>query len=130
VPRRQSYTERLKRVGHLSADLVVCDTSSQVTAVVLIQGARPDERSGRRQARLLRVLEAAGVRTMVWQDGVVPAPAAIRQWMKADEVHAPPALDEPSGPMPLEPREPPPSTWFDEFDAGAPAPSPQPGHKP
>ena len=34
VPTRNSYAEWLRRAGHLSADLVVCDRHSQVVAVV------------------------------------------------------------------------------------------------
>ena len=34
VPTRNSYAEWLRRVGHLSADFVICDRRSQVIAIV------------------------------------------------------------------------------------------------
>src|SRR5687767_6569828 len=37
VPTRNSYAEWLRRVGHLSADLLVCDRHSQVVAVVEVR---------------------------------------------------------------------------------------------
>ena len=38
VPKRNSYADWLRRVGYQSADFVICDTTSQVVAVVLDRG--------------------------------------------------------------------------------------------
>lgn len=79
VPRRHSYTEWLKRVGHLSVDLMVCDSSSQVVAVVLLRKPNDSAKRLRRTERIVRVLEAARVRVLVLNAGALPAPDALRE---------------------------------------------------
>ena len=61
VPRRHSYAEWLTRVGHLCADLVICDRSTLVIGVVLLTSVRSSERAERRRSRMTRVLKAGGV---------------------------------------------------------------------
>lgn len=81
VPTRNSYVEWMRRVGSLSADLVVCDAHTQVVAVVEIRQpmGREKERSQRRHQRMDRVLEAAGVPVHVWLEGALPGPAVARE---------------------------------------------------
>ena len=79
VPRRHSYTEWLKRVGHLSVDLMVCDSSSQVVAVVLLRKPNDSAKRLRRTERIVRVLDAARVRVLVMTAGALPSPEAIRE---------------------------------------------------
>lgn len=79
VPRRHSYTEWLKRVGHLSVDLMVCDSASQVVAVVLLRKPNDSAKRLRRTERIVRVLEAARVRVLVLNAGALPAPDALRE---------------------------------------------------
>jgi hypothetical protein len=79
VPVKHSHQEWQKRVGRLSADLVVCDKSSRVIAVVEIRGGEESPRSRQRHARLARVLEAAGIPVHVWSDAALPAPAEARK---------------------------------------------------
>src|SRR5690606_28717295 len=81
VPTRNSYVEWMRRVGSLSADLLVCDANAQVVAVVEIRqpAGREKERTQRRQARMDRVLEAAGIPVHVWLDGALPGPAVARE---------------------------------------------------
>ncbi len=142
VPTRYSYAEWLKRVGSLSADLVVCDRSSAVLAVVEVRAGRESERSRQRHERMARVLEAAHIRMLVWHTGDLPAPAAVRKMLVPGEAeewaetrsHAmskefraalsalPVADVEDSGPGGL--HEPPPSTWFDDFEQQPTASSP------
>ncbi|MEW6707791.1 MAG: DUF2726 domain-containing protein [Pseudomonadota bacterium] len=134
VPTRYSYAEWLKRVGSLSADLVVCDRSSAVVAVVEVRSARESERSRQRHERMARVLEAAHIRMLVWHGGDLPSPAAVRGMLLPEEAEewaetrsaamsrqfnpalsALPVADvDDSGPGGL--HEPPPSTWFDDFE--------------
>lgn len=80
VPTRNSYSEWLRRVGSLCADIVVCDAASQVVAVIeLRQPARQEKpRTLRRHARMDRVLEAAGIAVHVWLEGALPGPAVAR----------------------------------------------------
>jgi len=128
VPTRNSYAEWLRRVGQVNADFVVCDAHSQVIAVVEVVGEdeAPDSRPQRRRARMLRVLEAANVPVHVWRAGALPSAAATREAIlpaaEVPELADPPAHGaavDTSAQPPL--REPPPSTWFDDFDS-APAP--------
>jgi hypothetical protein len=126
VPTRNSYAEWLRRVGQINADFVVCDAQSQVVAVVEIQAE--DEAAGsraqRRRERMMRVLDAAQVPVFVWRAGALPSAGAIREAI-LPPVQAP-RLDDDPAPEAREDsaaagREPPPSTWFDDFDS-APAP--------
>jgi hypothetical protein len=159
VPTRHSYSEWLRRVGQLCADLVVCDHNSQVVAVVEVQ-AEPEltnHRSRRRQLRVARVLEAAQIPLYVWIDTALPSAEAARDSilprLLADEdrsdlparaglgQHAQAGLGQPVSTPATDPApdtvildapewvphqvnelpEPPPSSWFDDFDS-APAP--------
>lgn len=81
VPTRNSYSEWMRRVGSLCADLVVCDGTSQVVAVVEIRQpfGRDKERSQKRHARMDRVLEAAKISVHVWLDNALPGPAVARE---------------------------------------------------
>jgi hypothetical protein len=145
VPRRYSYADWLTRVGHLSADFLICDRASLVIAAVSLQTAQDSERAERRRARMSRVLKAAGVKVFVWREHAIPAPAAARdqivqrtgvpgasmlestapQKTRRATAHGnvkipvPEVLTEaPAGEARLEP---PPSTWFDDLDS---APTP------
>lgn len=140
VPERYSYTEWLKRVGSLSADLVVCDRSSEVIAVVEVQSPRESQRGQLRHERMARVLKAARIKLLTWTEGDLPTPSSVRDMLVpgaaeesagersggvlagrrfgATPLSAVPVGEvDDSGPGGLnELREPPPSTWFDEFD--------------
>jgi len=157
VPTRNSYAEWLRRVGHLCADLVVCDRNSMVIAVVEVHPATPitDERVLRRQQRLARVLKGAAIPMHVWTETALPTAAVAREAIAptppgADPAPALPAqlarslpgrrsltganrlgddAAEPVSDETMELHEAPPSTWFDDLDTG-PAPLPraaQPG---
>jgi hypothetical protein len=145
VPTRHSYAEWLSRVGSLSADLLVCDRSSQVLAVVEVHSPRDSLRSRQRHDRMIRVLKAAGIRVLVWREGELPSPASVRELLAPGDAAAQPNRAETSRPMPgplsaipvadvedtlpgelAELREPPPSTWFDDFESQPTASSPPP----
>jgi len=145
VPTRHSYAEWLRRLGNQCADLVVCDMSSEVIAVINVQApaGQTSERGRKRQNRMARVLKAANIPLHVWTDNALPSVDTARETImpKADESRAatptfapirgtatrPAPLDEPDRDAAddAEVREPPPSTWFDEFNSG-PAPLPPP----
>ncbi|WP_374675959.1 DUF2726 domain-containing protein [Ideonella sp.] len=148
VPTRYSYGDWLARVGQLSVDLLVCDRSTAVLAAVEIRPAETSTRSLARHKRMARVLEAAGVRVVVWQEGAMPsATQAIRDELLPPELARLPVAapaPRPPAPAPLAPAspltripvghvqapgeasvplpDPPPTTWFSEIDA-PPAPS-------
>ena len=140
VPTRHSYAEWLQRVGQLAPDLLVCDSSSQVVCAVDIQppGALQSERASKRQDRVRRVLKAAEIPLHVWVEGALPTPEAAREQLfpkpKLPELTStqPPVARPEVAPAAkkilspedpafepdeiIEMREPPPSTWFDNFD--------------
>ena len=142
VPRRHSYAEWLTRVGHLCADLVICDRSTLVIGVVLLTSVRGSERAERRRTRMTRVLKSAGIKVFLWREESLPSVAFARDQITQrigdiEEVGARrPELAEPKvagrpapgsipvpevHTIPLEEgplREPPPSTWFDDLDSG------------
>jgi hypothetical protein len=130
VPTRYSYTEWLRRLGTQCADLVVCDMASDVIAVVNVQppAGSESERARKRLNRMGRVLKAAGIPMHVWTDNALPSVEAAREMIMPGAAAPAPAADARSGgARPAAPeervelREPPPSTWFDEFNTG-PAP--------
>jgi len=147
VPTRNSYVEWLRRLGNQCADLVVCDKATQVIAVVDVQAPteRSSERARKRLNRMARVLKAAQIPLHVWTEGALPGVEAARATLlpKPPEtvvaaVPAETAASPPTNPTtptkPLSPfedfdrdsapdeiieaLEPPPSTWFDEFNSG------------
>lgn len=155
VPTRNSYAEWLRRVGQLSADLLVCDRHAQVIAVVEVQAnAAPlSPRAQKRRDRLSRVLKAADIPVHVWLGTLLPSVEAAREAIGVsasihdDADQAVPfaasirslpgrltttrpqfqsdAQETPTEEV-IEMREPPPSTWFDDFDSAAVPLSPEP----
>ena len=140
VPTRNSYSEWLRRVGLMSADILVCDSASQVVAVVDVRAAAHKEspRARQRHARMDRVIAAASIPMHVWYEDEIPTPAIARDIIlsrpRADgDSEAPvtqaaahrmaPRLDDPVDADGLldaeERRDPPPSTWFDNLDSSA-----------
>lgn len=124
VPSRHSYAEWLRRLGYQCADLVVCDMAAQVIAVVNVRrgGVEPSERAVKRRKRMGRVLGKAGIALHDWTDDALPTPERARELLlpgAAEAADSPPTL--PAEDLVSAPREPPPSTLFDEFNTG-PAP--------
>ena len=78
VPTRNSYTEWIQRVGLISADLLLCDSGSRVLAVFDIRPVNETPRAVRRHERMVRVLKAAGVPVITWQEGALPSLADVR----------------------------------------------------
>lgn len=156
VPKRNSYADWLRRVGHQCVDFAVCDVNAQVVAVVELQPApgRASERSRRRQERMARTLKAAKIALHVWPEQLLPTLDAVRQAIApppparspapaavVTEQRAPP-LAPPKALNPfdddlrdttqdefIELLEPPPSTWFDDMDS-KPMPLAKPKPKP
>lgn len=143
VPTRHSYSEWLRRVGQLCVDLVVCDNTSQVVAVVELRAPDEEEseRTLKRHARMDRVLQAAGVPLHVWRENQIPSAAAAREALTeghpvdldqhegAASISTRPAgavngAGHPGADFPIingtreQQQEPPSSTWFDDLDSG------------
>ncbi len=148
VPTRNSYSEWLRRVGLMSVDMVICDSSSQVIGVVDVRSGegKENERARQRHARMDRVLQAAGIPVHIWLDNAIPsataardallgmpkevvAPTTARAVMRAPAHPVPPEAYNPVEPEALleaeeqqtarEYRDPPPSTWFDNLESDA-----------
>lgn len=149
VPRRHSYAEWLARVGHLSADFLICDRASLVIGAVALQSAQESDGAARRRARMARVMKAAGIKVFVWSEQAIPTPAAARDLITQrtgvpdhESSAADPTTSRPERPsraasdkLPipevigdlvedLPRREPPPTTWFDDLDTLPPAQDP------
>lgn len=143
VPKRNSYSDWLRRLGYQSVDFVVCDMTSQVVGVIEIQGAdsRNSERARKRLSRIGRSLKAASIPLHVWTENVLPSVDAAREALLPRQAtpaaDAAPVQSPLSGPASMalgntsdlfldtdqianrdDPIEAPPSTWFDEFDSG------------
>ena len=141
VPTRQSYSEWLRRLGSQCADLVVCNMASEVIAVVSVEAAAspPGERARKRQQRMARVLKAAHIPLHLWADNAIPTPDRARELLLprpavslSPAAAAPPADAESAAPARAfaptaaptddddtnDAIEPPPSTWFDDFNSG------------
>jgi Protein of unknown function (DUF2726) len=148
VPRRHSYGEWLTRVGHLSADFLICDRSTLIIGAVALQSTQESERAARRRARMSRVLKAAGIKFFVWREQSIPTPEAARDQIiqRTGEIDPtkppitvgalktlrPTSSHTGNGKIPVPEvlseevddgprREPPSSTWFDDLESG-PAP--------
>ena len=143
VPKRNSYSDWLRRLGYQSVDFVVCDMTSQVIGVIEIQGAdnRNSERARKRLSRIGRSLKAASIPLHVWTENVLPSVDAAREAVlprpTATATDEGPVQSPLSGPASMalgksndlfmdtdreagrdDLIEAPPSTWFDEFDSG------------
>lgn len=81
VPTRhsQSYSDWLTRIGRLSVDLLVCDSSSRVVAAVDIRTGGESARSQHRHQRMAEVLQRAGIAVHTWNADSLPSPAEIRR---------------------------------------------------
>ena len=81
VPKRQSYTDWLRRIGYQCVDFVVCDMSSQVVAAIDLQSSNSqiNERARKRHTRMARTLKAARIPLLVWFENSLPGTEAARE---------------------------------------------------
>lgn len=144
VPTRHSYREWMRRVGRLNADLLVCDSTFQVIAVVNVRPAqgRDSERGVERHTRMDRVLRKAGVRVLNWREDALPdaqlVPELVFGRAGAAQAASPPLPAPAPQARPTEAQadadaeahdapvaEPLPSTFFDDLES-RPVPLPRP----
>lgn len=146
VPTRNSYGEWLRRIGSHCADLVVADSLSRVVAVIeLRRPVHTSERARRRHDRLSRILQAADIELLIWDENALPTVGEVVALFtpRPDAVPSAPSMASPpvlqdvpplaarrvaSASVPFsvgreapatdaaDAREAPPSTWFDELD--------------
>ncbi len=138
VPERYSYSDWMRRVGHVSVDFLVCDLTANVLAAVELRDVAPEEseKARKRHIRMDRVLAAAGIKVHVWRDAALPSATKARELIlgttagaasgrEAGLLRNPAAL--PVGEVsdsfgkddPVDPRA---STWFDDLPPTNPSP--------
>jgi hypothetical protein len=139
VPERYSYSDWMRRVGHVSVDFLVCDLSANVIAAVELRDTDNDEsdKARRRHVRMDRVLAAAGIKVHVWRDANLPQITTARELIlgaaagqpgnsgrhAAGKAGAVPLYDEvPDTGGRDDPVDPRASTWFDELQPTQPTP--------
>jgi hypothetical protein len=125
VPTRHSYAEWMRRVGHITIDLMICDSASNVLAVVEVRQADrvETERARKRHLRLERVLRAAGIPLHVWNESMMPDLSTVRRTFAPASVDT--ATDQGPDTSPLglpaaDRKDPPRSSWFDDLHATQP----------
>jgi Protein of unknown function (DUF2726) len=84
VPTQNSYAAWMNRVGKLSVDLLITDSSSKPVAAVEIRGAEETPRSTKRHNRTTEVLKAAGIPVHIWQESALPAPELARKMLRGE----------------------------------------------
>lgn len=142
VPTRLSYSEWMRRIGHVCVDLMVCDLSSGVIAVIDVRdpGRSETDRARKRRSRVERVMQAAGIPVHIWADAMLPDPAAVRKALVKENPEIPPwnpappltetfahaelnsnnPITIPMGDEFEDPMAPPMSSWFDELHSTRP----------
>lgn len=67
----------LRGLSMLSADILVCDKTSRPVLAIDILGPKVGGRARERHERMRLLLEGVGIRVIVWQEGRLPAAAAL-----------------------------------------------------
>ena len=68
----------LQQVSGMSADLLVCDSGSRVLLAISVRSPAASEASRRRHDRMSRLLKAAGIKVLSWNEEALPDVASIR----------------------------------------------------
>lgn len=68
----------LRGLAMLSADILVCDTSSRPLLAIDILPPRQGARSRERHERMLQLLEGVGIRVVVWHEGRLPSAHSVQ----------------------------------------------------
>ncbi len=78
VPVDHSYPLWMQRVGSLNADLLLCDGTARVHAVIDVRASNEAVHSKRRHERMARVLREAGIQVYTWHEGALPDVQQVR----------------------------------------------------
>jgi hypothetical protein len=92
VPDKNSYAEWMRRAGRLTVDMLVCDASSKVIAVIDVRQPEHTERAQERETIIAAVVEAAGIPLHVWRIDALPGLAQVRALLEHDSNGSPDTL--------------------------------------
>ena len=81
VPKRRA--EWVQQVSGVSVDLLLCDSRSRVLVAVAVRAAKVSDKSRRRNELLTRLLKAAGVKMLSWNEAALPDLAIVRQQLSS-----------------------------------------------
>lgn len=130
----------VQQASGLSADLLLCDAGSRVLLAVCVRSPQSSDKSRRRNDNMLRLLKAAGIKVLSWNESAMPDAATVRNQLFAvlRGGNGSRAGETASRPMPLIPvaeilaegdsghpdgsMEPVPSALFDELEPDLPLP--------
>ena len=83
VQDKRTEDDWLRGLSMLSADILVCDTSSRPLLAIEVLAPKPGTRAQERHERIRQLLEGVGIRVLVWQDGRLPAAQDARAQLQA-----------------------------------------------
>lgn len=78
VQDKRTEDDWLRGLSMLSADILVCDSSSRPVIAVEILPPNPGPRAQERHERMRQLLEGVGVRVLIWQEARLPAAEQAR----------------------------------------------------
>ena len=98
VQDKRTEDDWLRGLSMLSADILVCDSSSRPVIAVEILPPNPGPRAQERHERMRQLLEGVGVRVLIWQEARLPAAEQARTQLQAalESAGAPAARQKPS----------------------------------
>jgi hypothetical protein len=80
---KRTEDDWLRGLSMLSADILVCDSSSRPVIAVEILPPNPGPRAQERHERMRQLLEGVGVRVLIWQEARLPAAEQARTQLQA-----------------------------------------------
>lgn len=83
VQDKRTEDDWLRGLSMLSADILVCDTSSRPLLAIEVLATKPGTRAQERHERIRQLLEGVGIRVLVWQDERLPAAQDARAQLQA-----------------------------------------------
>jgi len=102
VPNKNSYAEWMRRAGRLTVDILVCDASSRVIAVIDLRKPEPTDKAQEREAVIAAVVKAAGIPLHVWRVDGLPGLAQVRAILEHDSNGSPDTVPgNAAGPLPV-----------------------------
>jgi hypothetical protein len=83
VQDKRTEDDWLRGLSMLSADILVCDSSSRPVIAVEILPPNPGPRAQERHERMRQLLEGVGVRVLIWQEARLPPAEQVRTQLRA-----------------------------------------------